>query len=211
MPEIRSALAAVARAGRIGATGQTPGIAVQEVLGRDLVQLSAWPDSYAAVRGRLGAVLGCALPEDTRDGTEGPDKRVLLIAPERFWIAAPMAEGLGAKLAGAFASEQAVVTELGHSRTVLRLAGPAVREVLAKGLPVDLDAAVFPIGRFAQSAIAHISVLVQRLADGADGEARFEVFVPRGFAVTFWEWLVEAAAERGAEVLSAEVLPPAAA
>lgn len=203
MPEIRSALATVAREGRLGAQTDIPGLAIQEVLGRDLVQVSGWPGNFAAAAERLGKALGCPMPQDWRTGTESGDKRVLMVAPERYWITAPMAEGLGAKLAGAFTSEDLVVTELGHSRTVLRLAGPAVREVLAKGLPVDLDPGACPVGAFVQSAIAHISVLVQRMPDAANGDSVFEVFVPRGFAVNFWEWLVEAAAERGAEVLPA--------
>ena len=206
MPEIRSALATVARAGRLGAQTDAPGLTIQEVLGRDLVQVSGWLDSFAAVSAKLGTTLGCPPPSDTRTGTEAGDKRVLMVSPERYWITAPMAEGLGAKLAAEFGSEALVVTELGHSRTVLRLTGAAVRETLAKGLPVDLEVEACPVGGFVQSAIAHISVLVQRRPDGAGGAPVVEVFVPRGFAVNFWEWLVEAAAERGAEVL-----PPAAA
>ena len=205
MPEIRSALAAVAKPGRLGATGEAPGLVVREIVGRDLVQVSGWPDSFATVSAKLSGQLDCPLPETTRDASRKDDIAVLMVAPERHWLLAPLAKGLGAELAAAFSSEQAVVTELGHSRTVLRLSGPAVREVLAKGLPIDLDSSVFPVGRFAQSAISHVSILVLRVEDEG-GHAAFEVFVPRGFAVTFWEWLVEAAAEPGAEVL-----PPLAA
>ncbi len=92
-----------------------------------------------------------------------------------------------------------MATEIGHSRTVLRISGSEARTVLNRGLAIDLDDSAFPEGVFVQSVIHHIPVLAYRLPS-SDGPV-FEVFVSREYAVTFWQWLVEAAAPVGGRVL----------
>ncbi len=44
----------------------------------------------------------------------------------------------------------------------------------------------------AQSAIHEVGVLIRRLSAES-----FDLYVYRGFALSFWEWLTEAAAETG--------------
>lgn len=98
--------------------------------------------------------------------------------------------------------EDAVVTEIGHSRTVVRVAGAQARTLLNRGLPVDLDHSVFPVDAFAQSVIHHIPVLVHRT--GPEGEAVFDVYVTRDYAVSFWEWLTRVAQALGGQIREAE-------
>ena len=74
---------------------------------------------------------------------------------------------------------------------MVRVTGTGARELLNRGLPVDLDAAVFPADAFAQSVIHHIPVLVHRVLLG--GDDGFNVYVTSDYAVSFWEWLTEAA------------------
>ena len=200
MPERRSALAAVYKSGAFGALSDTPGLGIREVTGRDLVQFAGWPDSFEAVASKLSGMLDVPVPEQYGVASTAGSRRLFLLAPERLWIVALDGEGLGARLSAEFTAEQGVVTELGHSRTVLRLSGPAARRVLAKGLPVDLDDSALPPGAFAQSAIHHISLLLHRLGDGEDGAPVYELYVARGFAVSFWDWLTEAATEPGYRV-----------
>ena len=200
MPERRSALAAVCRPGDFGAQPDEPGLEIREVASRDLVQFAGWPDNFKTVAARLGDALEAAVPEQFGVASVTGDKRLFLLAPERLWIVAPDGDGLGKRLAAAFTAEEGVVTELGHSRTVLRVSGRAARSVLAKGLPVDLDPRVFPSQAFAQSAIHHISLLIHRIDEGDDAAPVFELYVARGFAVSFWDWLTEAATEPGYRV-----------
>lgn len=200
MPERRSALAAVCRPGDFGAQLDAPGLEICELVGRDLVQLAGWPDSFESVSARLAELLELSVPTRFGAASVAAGRRLFLLAPERLWIVAPDGEGLGRRLSQAFGAEQAVVTELGHSRTVLRVTGPAARRVLAKGLPVDLDPRVFPPQAFAQSAIHHIGLLIHRVDEGDDALPVFELYVARGFAVSFWDWLTEAATEPGYRV-----------
>ena len=61
------------------------------------------------------------------------------------------ARDLSAKLAGL-----ASISDQSGGRTLLRLSGPHARDVLAKGLPIDLDPRAFPLGSAATSAISHM-------------------------------------------------------
>jgi sarcosine oxidase subunit gamma len=58
---------------------------------------------------------------------------------------------------------------------------------------IDLDPAVFPPGRAAQTMIHHIDVLVHRTA-----ETTFELWVLRSFAESLAEWVLDAGQEFGA-------------
>ena len=81
---------------------------------------------------------------------------------------------------------------------MFRVAGPRSDLLLNRGLPIDLDPEVFPVNAFAQSAIHHMHVLVHRV-DIAHALV-FDTYVSRELAVSFWEWLTEAAAPLGYEI-----------
>jgi heterotetrameric sarcosine oxidase gamma subunit len=79
----------------------------------------------------------------------------------------------------------------------LRLSGPRARDVLAKGLAIDLDPRVFPAGSAATSALSHMGVLVWR------GEAEtYDIVLFRSVAESFWRWLSASAAEYGYDVVT---------
>ncbi|MDP6573653.1 MAG: sarcosine oxidase subunit gamma family protein [Rhodospirillales bacterium] len=193
MLERRSALAAIYRVGRIGAGDGPPSLSVHERLARDLVQVSGWPQSFPSQCRRLETMLDFPMPDDGLKAVSHGESTIFRVGPERLWLAGPW-PGLDPASPG----DEAVVTDIGHSRTVLRVAGPQSRVLLNRGLPIDLDEAAFPAGSFAQSVIHHMAVLVHHL-DGQD-EAVFDVYVPRDFAVSFWQWLTEAAEAFGCQI-----------
>ena len=89
----------------------------------------------------------------------------------------------------------ASVSDQSHGRVVIRVEGPRSRAVLAKGTPVDLHAAEFPLGKSALTQMAHVGVHITRVSE--DG---FDLSVLRGFSESFWEWLCEQAEEFGYQV-----------
>ena len=95
-------------------------------------------------------------------------------------------------------SDAAAVNDVGQGRLVLRLTGPRVRDILAKGCPLDLHASAFPTGHCAESLIGHIGVTIDCTADET-----FDLYVNRSYAAFFWEWLTRAAMEYGYRVLPA--------
>ena len=198
MSESKSALAAVYRAGTIGAGKGSPAVSIGERRGRNLIQVSGWRRSFESVCDRLAERLDCRMPTRIGRATSSGDRSIFRVRPERLWIAGPSSDEVLRQLSVESLGEDAVITQLGHGRTVLRVSGPRSDLLLNRGLPVDVDPEAFPANACAQSAIHHMHVLVHRV--DLVGELTFDVYVTRDVAVSFWEWLTEAAAPLGCEI-----------
>ncbi|WP_439397362.1 sarcosine oxidase subunit gamma [Bradyrhizobium sp. PMVTL-01] len=96
-------------------------------------------------------------------------------------------------------SDHAAVSDQSHARAALRLSGPRVREVLAKGSMVDLHPSAFPVGATALTSFAHVDVQLWRTDDGPEGPI-FEILVPRSMAASFCAWFTASAAEFGCRI-----------
>jgi len=198
MPEIRSALSAHFHPGRFGFEGgELPLVLSEQPLGT-LIQLSGWPDNFEQAATPVLQRLGFAGLGDFNHAQAAGGLLAFRIAPERVLLR--LASSVGLESLGEAAQTPAL--DLSHSRTVLRVAGAAAADLLARGLPIDLGAAVFPAGRFVQSGIHSIGVMVHRLADD-NGAPVFEIYVPRSYAVTIWEFLTESAVPFGYRISKA--------
>ena len=198
MVKTKSAIAAVYRTGTTGAKGGSPALSICERLERNLVQVAGWRRNFESVCDRLAEILNCRIPTEIGRANSSSDRSVFRVRPERLWIAGSSSDEVLRQLDDASLGGDTVISELGHGRTVLRIAGPGSDLLLNRGLPIDLDPEVFTANAFAQSAIHHMHVLVHRV-DMA-GELVFDVYVSRELAVSLWEWLTEAAAPLGFEI-----------
>jgi heterotetrameric sarcosine oxidase gamma subunit len=81
---------------------------------------------------------------------------------------------------------------------VLRVSGPRARDVLAKGLGVDLDPRVFGPGSAVTSIVSHMGVLVWRAGEAEEYDIAFFGSVTE----SFWRWLTASAAAYGYEVVT---------
>lgn len=172
----RSALEAVYEPGSFGAAN--PGLTIRERRGLSI-------QSVAALTDYPGGPLSPMVGEVTIIG----DARIHAIAPDRWLVIGPSPETLASGLA---------VNDVGFGRTVLRIEGPAARDVLAKGCPLDLHPAAFGPDRSAQTLLGPFTVLIDCIAPDA-----FDIFVNRSFGEDFWGWLSRASAEYGYTVESA--------
>jgi sarcosine oxidase subunit gamma len=93
-------------------------------------------------------------------------------------------------------ADAAVIDQSGGF-VVLRLAGPAAAEVLARGCRLDLHEAAFPPGSVARTPIAQVPVILHR----HDG---FDLIVPATLARSFVHFLLGAAAGFGCAILPVE-------
>jgi methylglutamate dehydrogenase subunit D len=99
-------------------------------------------------------------------------------------------------------SELAAVSDQSDGRAALRLSGPHVRDMLAKGCMIDLHPSAFPSGAVAMTSVAHINVHLWRVDEQPrDGNAVFDILVPRSMASSFWSWATASAAEYGRRVI----------
>jgi sarcosine oxidase subunit gamma len=93
-------------------------------------------------------------------------------------------------------SQNAAMVEVGDGRAVLRVSGPKARDVLAKGVPIDLHPSVFQPGRAASTVAAMIDIHLAQIND----EPTYEIVLFRSLAGSFWHWLEGSAAEFGLEI-----------
>jgi methylglutamate dehydrogenase subunit D len=81
----------------------------------------------------------------------------------------------------------AAITDQSDGRSILQIAGPLVRNALAKLLPIDLHPSAFPTNATALTLAGHIPVQIWQSAEDAFALACF-----RSYAETLYEALIEA-------------------
>jgi sarcosine oxidase subunit gamma len=185
MADRRSALAAFSA----DTKAEAP-LVLSEEPAETIVQIQAWPETTAVVVAVLSQTLHADAPAPGRGSVVG-NGSLLAIGAGRFLLLS-RAGGKGADLVEAFSASDAVVTDISHGRTILRLEGEGAAALLARCVPLDFDAAVFPAGRVAQTAIHHIDVVIHRLSASA-----FEIWSLRSFAESLVEWMLDAGVELG--------------
>jgi heterotetrameric sarcosine oxidase gamma subunit len=92
----------------------------------------------------------------------------------------------------------ASVSDQSDGRVVVRVSGPHARDMLAKGVMVDLHPRAFRPGDVAVTSVAYIGAHLWQL----DDTQTYELAVYRSFGVSFWRWLLEAGAEFGVTATS---------
>lgn len=171
-----------------------PGVTLTERRLVSLVQVAAWPDTAEPVEGIVASLLGCAPPQRADSSSGGPEGAILALGAGRLLVESRDPR-LAEHLAVQIGPDLGAVTDLSHARVAIRVSGPRAAWVLAKGLALDLHPGAFPPLTVAQSAIHEVGVIVRRLSAES-----FDLYVYRGFALSFWDWLTEAAAETGYRV-----------
>jgi heterotetrameric sarcosine oxidase gamma subunit len=193
----RSALAAVIHAGDFGTVPASgPGILLAERRGLAMVQLAVAPAEYPSVAERVETALGLVLPRAPNRAEVLRELAALWTGPGRVLLVAPDEGGLEGALQQALAGLEAAISGLSHARSVIRIGGTRVRDLLAKGCGLDFHASAFGSGAAVQSTYAHINVLLHALDDAPT----VDLYVYRGFAVSLWQHLLEAALEYGCRV-----------
>lgn len=198
MPQRRSALLKAYQTGTFGATPEDgPGIQLAERRGLAIIHL-AGPGEDEAFRAAVKGCLGCAAPLIPNATATSGDRRLLWLAPTR-WLVVSTGDGPADLLSGltaALVGLPAAVTDVSSGRTVIRIMGRDSRNLLAKGCPLDFHSSRFKLGGCAQSVLGSINVLLHSTGTGP----AIDLYCARGFALSMWEWLTDAALEFGARI-----------
>lgn len=199
MLEKNSALGALLKSGsRDGAGGQRR-LRMGEAKGWKLVQVAAFPGTIVGLEGSLRPLLGAELPVRVGQAIAIGARRLLKIGPEQFWIITLDDEDIAPELQSLVTPTLGSVTPLSHSRTCLWIDGSSSREVLERGIAVDLHPDVFRHNFFALTGLHHTPITLYRSDD-----TRYELYVLRSFAVWAWEWLIDAALPFGYEIVETD-------
>lgn len=176
---------------RVVATQGEPGVVLTERRIVSLVQVAAWPDTVAQVEDTMAAVAHCPVPQRPSGSSLRDTVSILVIGPGRYLVESADPE-TAQRLSAAIGPGLGAVTDLSQARSVVRISGPNTTWVLSKGLALDLHSDAFPPLEVAQAAIHEVGVTLRRISEDS-----FDLYVFRGFALSFWQWLTEAAAETG--------------
>ena len=191
-----SALRGLALPGRYGAANGEAGVVLSERADLALAAVMVRKGANEALAKRVRAVFGLDLPTTPGRAARGP--LAFVWAGPGHWLA--VTEGRGGtsleELLRHDLSNLASISDQSDGRAVVRIAGARARDVLAKGVPVDLNPRVFTAGDAAVTTVGHIAVHLWQL----DETPTYEFAVLRSYAAAFWRGLMDSAAEFGAVV-----------
>jgi heterotetrameric sarcosine oxidase gamma subunit len=144
------------------------GLVLGEAPGFELTQLAG---EEKALKRALGDLPDFGQAIGTKDQT------VMRISPSQVWVLGnlPKTNGLHA-------------TPLSSSRTRIAVEGEKARALLLACAAVDFDASTFKSGHFVMTGIHHTPVLIHCRKPN-----QFHIYAMRSFALSVWEWLVDAA------------------
>ena len=188
--------------GRIGRPDGQPGMRAREHTSRLLASMIARPGLTAALSAAIERAFGVPLPLTPRFAS-GASVSFIWSGPGQWLIECPgTAIGMDQLLTNV--AGLAAVFEQTDSRVLLELSGPRVRDVLAKGLPIDLHPASFQLGDVALTSASHIGVQLWQCA----ANPVYRIAVARSFFESFWHWLATSASEYGCEIIPTPHRPP---
>ena len=144
-------------------------------------------------------VLGVALPTIPNTSVSSRFGDLLWLGPDEWLLVSRTAFGdLETRLRAAAGDAAVSIVDVSAGRTIISLHGSAVRQVLAHGCGLDLDAGFFAPGQCAQTMLALANVILlaphDQPSDFLD-DPQFFVFVRASFAGYLATWLLDAATE----------------
>jgi len=122
-----------------------------------------------------------------------PEFTALPLSPGQ-WMLVSADEAIKDSFAGSIADRIegfGYVSPQSDSRVCIRLSGPRARTVMAKGCRLDLHPRVAHTGFCAQTVMAQVGVMLHQI----DDIPTYDILVYAGFARSFRDWIVDAAAE----------------
>ncbi|MEV6114638.1 sarcosine oxidase subunit gamma family protein [Streptomyces sp. NPDC052109] len=172
------------------------GVALTERPFVTMVNLRVDPVSEAA--DRIEKALGTPLPRECGRTTASGPHTVAWLGPDE-WLVLSQAEAVAvaAELREALEGRPGSVVDVSANRTTLELSGPAARQVMEKGCPLDLHPRAFGPGHAVSTTVGPVPVLLWQV----DGAPTYRLFPRSSFADYLARWLIDAMGEyRGPEV-----------
>jgi len=183
----RSALAHLGLLGRAATSNKaTAGIRMSEVAHRTIVNIRG-AASDPAFASAVQLATGVTLPHRANTVATGGGRQILWLGPNEWWVTGPdgEADALVEALREKFAGQHATVCDVSESRAIIVLRGVRAREVLMRGVSLDLHPREFIVGQCAQTGVSRANALIHLF----DDEPTYELYVLKSFSDYLWRWL----------------------
>jgi sarcosine oxidase subunit gamma len=142
------------------------------------------------VVGRVGAALGIALPIEPNTVSTRGQRSALWLGPDEWLVidASGDPQQIESTVRQAFAPDWGSVVDVSANRVVFELSGPAARDILSRGCPLDLHPRRFEPGKCAQTLLAKTAIILWQ----TDAAPTFRILVRASFATHVAHWLADA-------------------
>lgn len=154
-----------------GRTSDGQAVTISESEVQFLTQIAGWGEFEKAGNDALKAK-GLSLPSDYRLPAKHNSTSIWRIAPDRALIRSNAALDIDA-------TPELVVLDLSHARICIHIEGQGAAGLLSRVVALDFSEAGFPSGSFAQTALHHIGVLIER-----QERDEFSVLIPTTWATS---------------------------
>lgn len=196
--KMRTGLEGLIKPGRRGQTTAVAGVklAVRPICA--IVTVIARRGAMQGLAERVRSVYDLELPR--RPVVSSAHATTLVWSGADQWLAIS-SEHDGRSFEATLASELdglASVTDQSDGRIVLKISGASTRQLLAKGMPIDLHPRSFAPGDTALTLFGHIGVHIWQI----DDTPGYEICVTRSLAADLWHMIELAGAEYGIDVLA---------
>lgn len=178
----------------LGGVARESGLAarIEEIAGVGMIALRA-DFTGAQARAALRQALGAPPPGPLARAASG-ERALVWMAPDEFLLLLPRAQVAAAlaHVSEGLAGLHHLALDVSDARALFRLTGDAAREVVAKGMPVDLSRRAFGPGAARRSHLGAVAAAVWQVAQGPDV---LELACARSVAGYAFDFLTTAAAE----------------
>jgi len=188
----RSALAHLGLVGRAATSSKLgAGVTMSEIAHRAIVNIRGTA-SDPAFASAVQTATGVALPPSANTVSAAGGRQIVWLGPNEWWVTGMDGEAdfLVETLRENFIGQHAIACDVSESRAILALKGPKAREVLMRGVSLDLHPRAFHVGQCAQTGLSRANVLLHRTDD-----TTFEIYVLKSFSDYLWRWLEKAAVD----------------
>jgi len=171
-----------------------------------MIDLRGNPEDTTFMKNAASA-LGIDLPLEPRTSATKGGITVLWLSIDQWLITVPMKarDKLLATLNKKLAKNLCLVCDMSDARTIIRLTGDQVREVLIKGCSIDVTLPEFTSGCVRRMLFAEVAALSHFVEDKPD---IVDLYVFRSYANYVWEWLLQTAHEdTGIGLFQAQNMP----
>lgn len=162
----------------LGAVSDGQTVTITEAELGYLTQLAGWQNFEKATDNALRA-RGLSMPTDFRLPVRRGLTTVWRTAPDRVLVRSDTTLGFET-------SSDLAVLDLSEARICLTLVGPGAAGLLSRVIALDFSEAGFPVGTFAQTALHHVGVLVDRSRHDS-----FAILVPTTWATSLTSLLAD--------------------